>query len=597
MMTQLQHLRQTERWIANIRLGGVLFAVMQVVLTTGYPSGYKRDAWIVTVLFALVAAIVFVLSRRDLPWPRQLTLAVAALLFDTGVLSGYLLVYNFESGSPVRQVLYLAVIEAAVRFGIIAPLVLTVATVPVLAEFEHLRAQHEGDHFRADFVTFQAGSQVIVGLIVGWLVLRLGRETELSNARATEAEELRDALGRRVDILEAANRCARALASSLELGEAFGAFIREVRGLVPFERIAVVLVEGERLEVLATAGVGATEVFRPGSSQPIVGSIFEAVSGGRTVYRRDLAEQRHPEEEALLRLGLRSRLTAPLLIGSNAVGLISFSRTRPDAFNSEEVELVSLIGRLAATAVQNIRAYDAEHRTVEELRRLSALRADFVSLVSHELRSPMAAVIGAAQTLEQRWRELSPDQRSSFLALIADETSRLADLIADVLDTSRIEAGTFTYKFEDVDVGELTEEAVAAASVGQDEVPIHASVQRPLPIVRGDRVRLRQVLSNLIDNAVKWSSAGARVDVDVAPSNGRIVIGVRDRGPGIPREEHNLIFEKFGRAKGGGGRSGTGLGLFIARSIAEAHGGTVDVRSTPGEGATFTLVLPTAPRS
>jgi len=102
--------------------------------------------------------------------------------------------------------------------------------------------------------------------------------------------------------------------------------------------------------------------------------------------------------------------------------------------------------------VQNIRAYEAEHQTVEELRRLSALRADFVSLVSHELRSPMAAVIGAARTLQDRWRTLSPDQREAFLALIADETNRLAALIGDVLDTSRIEAGTFNYRFIDVDL-------------------------------------------------------------------------------------------------------------------------------------------------
>ena len=97
--------------------------------------------------------------------------------------------------------------------------------------------------------------------------------------------------------------------------------------------------------------------------------------------------------------------------------------------------------------MQNIRAYESERRTVEELRRLSALRADFVSLVSHELRSPMAAVIGASRTLQQRWRELQPEQREAFLALIGDETTRLAALIGDVLDTSRIEAGTFSYRF------------------------------------------------------------------------------------------------------------------------------------------------------
>jgi signal transduction histidine kinase len=593
--TQIPHLRSAERWIANVRVGAVLFAVLQVALSTGYPPGYEAHAWAVTIVFGIGAAILFVLSRRELSHDGQVILGMSALAFDTVIIAAYLLVFNFDSGTPIRQVMYLAIVEAAARFAILGPLVVTLLTLPVLIEFERLRSHNAGQKFHVDYVTFQAGSQIIIGLIVGWLVVRLVRESAISEERATEAEELRDALGRRVDVLEAANRCARALGSSLVLGEAFEAFIGEVRGLVPFDRIAVVLVEGERLEVLAAAGSGAGDVFPAGSSKPITGSIFEAVAGGRTVYRHDLAEQQHAEEKALVALGLRSRLVAPLLVGSSAVGLISFVRRDPDAFNSEEVELVSLIGRLAGTAVQNIRAYDAEHRTVEELRRLSALRADFVSLVSHELRSPMAAVIGAAQTLQMRWRELSADQRGSFLALISDETSRLAELIADVLDTSRIEAGTFTYRFDDLDLGDVAEEAVASASLGQDEVPVRARVQRPIPTLRGDHARLRQVLGNLIENAVKWSDAGVPVDVDVYATNGRVVAAVRDRGPGIPRDDHTVIFEKFGRGKGGTGRAGTGLGLFIARSIAEAHGGTVEVRSAPGEGATFTLALPTRP--
>jgi signal transduction histidine kinase len=243
--------------------------------------------------------------------------------------------------------------------------------------------------------------------------------------------------------------------------------------------------------------------------------------------------------------------------------------------------------------VQNIRSYEAERQTVEELRRLSALRADFVSLVSHELRSPMAAVIGSARTLQQRWRQLAPEQRESFLALIADETGRLATLIADVLDTSRIEAGTFTFTFEPIDLGQLVEESVAHAAVSQDEVGIRADVAKPLPSVRGDRERLRQVLANLIDNAVKYSRVGDTVEVDARTEDGRVEVTVRDYGPGIPPEQHRLIFEKFGRAHVGGAvKPGTGLGLFIARSIVEAHGGSLDVRSAPGRGAAFTLVLP-----
>ena len=247
-----------------------------------------------------------------------------------------------------------------------------------------------------------------------------------------------------------------------------------------------------------------------------------------------MTERRFDEEDEFVRLGLRSRVLAPLLSGPETIGAISVVRREPSAFSPDEIELLSLLGRLVGSAVQNIRAYEAERTTAEELRRLSALRADFVSLVSHELRSPMASVIGSAQTLQLRWRELMPEQRESFLALIAHETSRLAALIGDVLDTSRIEAGTFSYSFVDVDLGELVRDSAAAAERGQDEVPVRAVV-RELPRIRGDRDRLLQVLINLIDNAVKYSSPGDEVRVEAQTSNGRVVIEVRDRGPGIRR--------------------------------------------------------------
>jgi signal transduction histidine kinase len=302
---------------------------------------------------------------------------------------------------------------------------------------------------------------------------------------------------------------------------------------------------------------------------------------------------RYPEEERFCELGLRARFVTPLFRGARTIGMLSLLRREPDAFGEEERELVTLLGRLVASTVQNIRAYEAERKTVEELRRLSALRADFVSLVSHELRTPMAAVIGSAQTLQQRWRELTPDQRESFLELIAGETNRLAMLVSDVLDTSRIDAGTFSLRFSDVDLGELVRDSVAAAEMGSDEVALRAEVQEPLPLVRGDPERLRQVLMNLLDNAIKYSPSGDAVQVRAFAENGRVHVDVRDRGPGIAREDQRLIFEKFGRVTGSGtARPGTGLGLFIARSIAEAHGGALEVQSTPEHGATFTLELP-----
>jgi signal transduction histidine kinase len=205
----------------------------------------------------------------------------------------------------------------------------------------------------------------------------------------------------------------------------------------------------------------------------------------------------------------------------------------------------------------------------------------------------MASVIGSARTLQMRWRELTPEQRESFLGLITHETSRLAELIGDVLDTSRIEAGTFSYSFDDVDLGEIVRDTTAAAERGQDEVRVHAVVHEPLPQVRGDKDRLRQVLVNLIDNAVKYSRPGEEVHVEAQTTDGVVLIEVVDAGPGIPPDQQKVIFEKFGRAKTGDlAKPGTGLGLFIARSIAEAHGGSLDVRSFPDHGATFSLSLP-----
>src|SRR5439155_4009266 len=274
---------------------------------------------------------------------------------------------------------------------------------------------------------------------------------------------------------------------------------------------------------------------------------------GRAVVQRNLEEEAKGDVAALVELGLRSRLGAPLLVGAQAIGMLSLSRREVDSFTPSEVELVTLLGRLVGTTVQNIRAHEAERRTVEELRRLSALRADFVSLVSHELRSPMASVIGASRTLEERWRELSPEQRNSFLSLIAEETTRLATLIGDVLDTSRIESGTFNYTFAELDVAELVRDTVAKAQIGQDEVRLEAEAREPLPRIRGDRERLRQVLTNLIDNAVKYSPAGETVRVRSYSEDGCVRIEVRDAGPGIADEDQRLIFEKFGRANVGGG--------------------------------------------
>jgi signal transduction histidine kinase len=591
---RLAHLRATERWIAGVRVAAVVFALLQVfVFTKHFPPGYETAAAVTTGVFAAGAIALVWLSRLD----RHVVLVgLVALVFDFVVVATYATLFSYEYGSPTRWALIAIVIEAALRYGLWGGAGVGVLLIPFFAFVELWRAHRFGPPpFVASRVSFPSGVHLIAGVIVGWLVGRLDREATLAEARAAEAEQLRDELGRRVDTLEAVNRCARALGSSLELESAFSAFIRELRGVVPFDRVAILLAEGTVNRMIAVAGHGEEDVFPAGSTRALSDTMTERViQEGRTVVRRDMRVDAIDNEPDLLALGLRSRVAVPLLVGARPIGMLTVSRTQADAFSPEEVELVTLLGRLVGSAVENLRAYEAERQTTDELRRLSALRADFVSLVSHELRSPMAAVIGSARTLQQRWRQLAPDQRDAFLALIADETDRLTRLIGDVLDTSRIEAGTFSFSFSDVDLGDLVAEAAAAVELAQDEVPLQVVVSEALPRVRGDRERLRQVVTNLVDNAVKYSPAGQPVEIVAGAENGCARLTVRDHGPGIPREQHALIFEKFGRSQiaGATAKPGTGLGLFIARSIAEAHGGTLEVDSDTGAGATFTLTLP-----
>jgi signal transduction histidine kinase len=136
---------------------------------------------------------------------------------------------------------------------------------------------------------------------------------------------------------------------------------------------------------------------------------------------------------------------------------------------------------------------------------------------------------------------------------------------------------------------------VSAATIGQDEVRLAAEIPRTLPHIRGDRERLRQLLDNLLSNALKYSDAGGEVSVAACAENGSVKVRDTDHGPGIPPEHQGIIFQKFGRAAGRAVKPGTGLGLFISRSFAEAHGGSLEVDSRPGEGATFTLTLPASP--
>ena len=315
--------RSLEWWIAVVRLCAVPFAVFQVAYTSDYPERYETIAWIVTAVLAAGAVVLYPLARDNV-WPR---LPYAAMAFDFGVIAAYTLMFAFEPGTPTRQLLYLAIVTGAARFGMAGGIFVAIATVPVSAWFESRRSHYFHAPYRIQFVTFQAGAGVLMAMVTGWLYSRLDEQRATAVQRATEAESLRDELGRRADLLDAANRCARALSSSLDLDEAFAAFIRELRGLVPFDRVGILLAEEGTAQVIANAGEHIDDIYPTGSRLDLGGTLIEeVVASGQTVYREDMSDSRYVEEPQLVAAGMHARVAAPLVAGTRAVGILSLLR-------------------------------------------------------------------------------------------------------------------------------------------------------------------------------------------------------------------------------------------------------------------------------
>jgi PAS domain S-box-containing protein len=236
-------------------------------------------------------------------------------------------------------------------------------------------------------------------------------------------------------------------------------------------------------------------------------------------------------------------------------------------------------------------------RDLTDERAVEQLKSDFVSTVSHELRTPLAAIYGAAMTLRRDDVVLDQEQETGMLEVISGESERLARIVNDILLASRLDSGAETVSISGTDATAVARAVLAAAEVhAPADVELVLSAPDPGPEVAADPDGLRQVLVNLVENAVKYSPNGGRVDLELEPVDGRMRFSVRDCGLGIPLAEHVRIFEKFFRLDPNLSRGvgGTGLGLYISREIVRRMGGRLRVESEVGRGSTFSFDLPLA---
>ena len=228
---------------------------------------------------------------------------------------------------------------------------------------------------------------------------------------------------------------------------------------------------------------------------------------------------------------------------------------------------------------------DTRHRAREELS-----RAELVSTVAHELRSPLTSVKGFTATLLAKWDRFSDDQKRLMLETVNADADRVTRLITELLDIARIDSGRLTVRRQVVDLGTVVRRHVdGLVASGHDPAGFDVTVAPGIPEMWVDADKLDQVMANLLENAVRHGAG--RVTIVAEPERDGAAVTVMDEGEGIPDELHDRVFTRFWRS---GRRGGTGLGLYIVRGLVEAHGGRIEVGGAPGGGARFRFVLPAA---
>ncbi len=294
------------------------------------------------------------------------------------------------------------------------------------------------------------------------------------------------------------------------------------------------------------------------------------------------------------RLGLRSVLCVPLMRLADLVGVLYLeNRAMTGVFTDDRVQVVQVLAAQAAISLDNASLYDNAQRAIQ-------IRDEFLSIASHELKTPLTSIQLQTQVTKRRLSKgdasaLSPDAMMKLIEQTDRQTARLARLVDDMLDVSRINAGRFTLYTERHDLATLIRETVDRFELLISQAGSRVELDAPKPVMcKVDRFRLEQVVGNLLTNAARYGEAGP-IEVTVRSETGGFAeVAVRDHGPGIAVDDQARIFERFERATPTSGGSGLGLGLYIAREIVQGHGGTIRVESEPGRGATFIIRIPTS---
>ena len=391
--------------------------------------------------------------------------------------------------------------------------------------------------------------------------------------------------------------------SAFDLAAVFETLARNAVTLCRADAVQLYRFDGDAYRVVAHFGGPPAYVeFLPRlvvlpGKETVIG---KAVLERRTVHVPDvLADEDYWFPELQRRGGYRTLLGVPMMSDDVPIGAIGIWRTAIDPFTEKEIEVVETFAAHGAVAIVQVELVGQLEEKNRQLEVASRHKSEFLAQMSHELRTPLNAVIGFSEVLLERLFGELNEKQEEYLRDILGSGRHLLSLINDVLDVSRVEAGRMELEFRDLDVERVIEDALVlvreqAAKRGQT---VALDVDADVPQARADERRIKQVVANLVGNAVKFTPEGGRIVVGARCVDDTVQVFVSDNGIGVAAGDQERIFEAFSQASAGPQPKpeGTGLGLTLSRQIVELHGGRLWLESRAGEGSTFTFSLPTRP--
>ncbi len=433
---------------------------------------------------------------------------------------------------------------------------------------------------------------LVGGLALAFLVYVIEKEISLRRLSALLIEErvLSAALSNRIAEISRLSEMGKAINTTLEVKDVLQLILSSALELLGGDEGSIMLLDEEdkKLQVVAFKGTTLED-----SIEALGGGISGKVAESHTpmLIQGTPPGVGHPER------GIFSAMSVPLIRRDELVGVLNVNETRGRrAFTEQDLSALGFFAEHAAVAIGNARLFEHERETVQRLEELDRLKSDFVATVSHELKTPLTAIIGSAQTLNRRRDRMNVEQQSSLVGMIERQGNRLLRLVEDVLTTAKIESRIPKLRREQIDLHGLAEivvEDLTHSDIGAGrEIVVRAEPDRPQ--VWGDMGALQQVLQNLAENALKYSPPESPVTITVREDETEGSIEVSDQGHGMSQEQIETIFERFHQIDSSSTRSrgGFGLGLYIVKNLVEAHNGTVEVESSPEKGSTFLVRLP-----